>query len=61
MEEYSSVGIMGGVVVDNHNYNLQYPQLVVPPRSLYAAHFLDYAVTLIYKIISTVSLSASWL
>jgi callose synthase len=61
MEEYSSVGIMGGVVVDNHNHNLQYPQLVVPPRSLYAGHFLDYVVTPIYKIISTVSLSASWL
>ena len=61
MEEYSSIGIMGGVVVDNHNHHLQYPQLVVPPRSLYAGHFLDYVVTPIYKIISTVSLSASWL
>lgn len=55
MEEYSSLGIMGGVVVDNHNHHLQYPQLVVPPRSLYAGHFLDYVVTPIYKIVSTVS------
>lgn len=56
MEEYSSsLGIMEGVVVDNHHRNQQYPQLAVPPRSLYAGHFLDYVVTPIYNIVRTVS------
>ena len=66
MEEYS-VGMMStaammsadvSVLGQPHLYNNQQPPPVVPqPRSLYAGHFLDFVVTPIYKIVSTVS---SW-
>ena len=49
MEEYSLSG--GGMMVDNGG--MQVPN---QPRSLYAGHYLDYVVTPIFKIVSTVSL-----
>mmetsp|Transcript_9615 Transcript_9615/g.21673 ORF Transcript_9615/g.21673 Transcript_9615/m.21673 type:complete len:2178 (+) Transcript_9615:367-6900(+) len=50
MEEFSAGGGGGG----NGAMSVEgQAQQVVQPRSLYAGHFLDYAVTPIYKIVST--------
>lgn len=63
MEEYS-LGMMSsilsttdvGMMLNGGMYQQQQTHTVQQPRSLYAGHFLDFVVTPIYKIVSTVSL-----
>lgn len=62
MEEYS-LGMMSsilsttdvGMMLNGGMYQQQRTPTVQQPRSLYAGHFLDFVVTPIYKIVSTVS------
>ena len=62
MEEYS-LGTMTsilsttdvGMMLNGGMYQQQHTPAVQQPRSLYAGHFLDFVVTPIYKIVSTVS------
>ena len=62
MEEYS-LGMMSsilsttdvGMMLNGGMYQQQQTPTVQQPRSLYAGHFLDFVVTPIYKIVSTVS------